>query len=232
MMFCHNCGSPREVQNQNYCPACGVKTISEPSSSPFDSKSKDAALHKFLCAATGIVFLAEPHEPFYSKSEPYICISSLEDVLEEDEELEDQNCHKCRQPFADDHIWLLENGTEIYGLVCLGCIRELLADREVFATEMSPFQYQDWEEPTPRPSAVSYVRFCWQAISYVNGSTPEIASCWNCGSTGTKLNLAVSHWELTLSKDSPDARIVPICDLCADNCTLLIPTPEIAELLT
>ena len=205
--------------------------ISEPLIATSATTSSDAELSKFLENSPGIVFLADPNEPFYSKSHPFVNLISLEDILEEDEELDEQHCHACQKIFANDCIWFMENAPENYCLLCLDCIRDLLVDREVFATSIYPYQFQDWTAATPRPSAVSFTRFHWEAISYVNGKGAEIVSCWNCGNTGKTVDLETPHWELTLSKGSTDAHGVQICNGCADNCALLIPAPEIAVLL-
>ena len=202
--------------------------ISETVTTSPSPRSNNAELIKFLESSPGIVFLADPSEPFYSKAQPYVNIIRMDDLLEEGEELDETNCHECQQNFADGYIWFIENAPETYCLLCINCIRDVLADREVFATSIYPYQYQDWTDKAPRPSAVSFTRFHWEAISYQDGDGAEIAPCWNCGNTGTTVNLGVPHWEITLSNGSLDAHAVPICGSCADNCAFLIPTPEIA----
>lgn len=174
----------------------------------------------------------QPSEPFYNGSNPYVSLIDLEEMLEEDEELDETNCHECQQIFTDGIIWFIENAPETHCLLCINCVRELLADREVFATSIYPYQYQDWTDAAPRSSAVAFTRFHWESITYENGYGAELVSCWNCGNTGVTVNLGAPHWEITLSKGSTDANVVAICNSCADNCALLIPTPEIARLLS
>ena len=231
MKFCHNCGIPKEFENQNFCPACGTKMISEILNNSPRPRSSNAELFNFLETSPGIVFLSDPSEPFYNRSNPYVSLINLEDMLEEDEVLDESNCHECQKFFDDGLMWLIENAPDTYCLLCMNCIRDLLTDREVFATSIYPYQYQDWADSALRPSAVAFTSFHWEAISYRNGDGAEVASCWNCGNTGTTVNLGAPHWEITLSNGSPDAHAVPICGSCADNCALLISTPEIAGLL-
>lgn len=232
-MFCHNCGSKLELVDQNFCHSCGTKQLRN-SGLTKESKSSEPSdgILELLQQSENIAFLAKSSDPFYTEVHPFMYLYSMAsegfDSLAEYIEgmwgdSEEAKCDKCKSDFSDLNNWVLDDGSNVFGFFCPKCISDLLNGRELFSEQISADEYAAWTRLAPRPEAVCWIRDHYESVMYVPGSSNEEKECWACAYTGTKVNLAVPHWEVVHYPGTKDSYSVPVCDGCVNEGKILIP---------
>ena len=231
-MFCHSCGSKLQLSGQAFCQNCGTQQLNDQPVQDSSGSSSAEAILKLLNESESVTFQANAKDPFYTSVHPFMFVysmasegfDSLGDYIDGMwGDSEEATCDNCKVDFFDLNNWVLDDGSNVFGFFCPQCISNLLNGRELFLEQISANEYAAWTKLSPRPDAVCWIRDHYESAAHVTGNSNELKECWSCAYTGTKVNLAVPHWEVTLGHGSSNSMLLPVCDDCIRACRILIP---------
>jgi hypothetical protein len=234
-VFCHSCGSKLQLSGQAFCQNCGTQQLNDQLVTDSSESSSAEAILKLLKESESVVFQADAEDPFYTSVHPFMYVYSMADegydtLTEYIEEMwgdiEGAHCDNCKVEFTDLNNWILDDGSNVFGIFCVPCISSTLKERTLFTESIPSSDYSSWTRLYSRPEAVCWIRDHYESLAFVTGSSNEMPDCWACGSTGTKVNLAQPHWEVTLGYGSSNSMPLPVCDDCISACRILIPRSD------
>lgn len=225
------------MASQAFCRSCGAAQPQE-FTSQVTRTSEELLEHRISLLQQerpATAFLANENDPFYDATFPYMYTGTifdgygtLDEFAEENElESDEIQCDNCKAPFYTTNNFCLDDGNHVFGWFCPRCFVNVLINREIYALEIKADEYKDWKKLSPKPNAISRIRYHYRLVDFVDGSIQNEVECWGCAYTGTKVNLAKPHWEVTFNPHDKPSNIKPVCEACVGQ-TVIIPDEELS----
>jgi hypothetical protein len=230
--FCHSCGNKLQLSGQAFCQNCGAKQLGEVSNQDSLDLNQALAILELIKESESVAFQANSNDPFYTQAHPFMYVYSMADegydtLAEYIEEMwgdvEGAHCDNCKVEFTDLNNWILDDGSNVFGIFCVPCIANTLTERTLFTESIPSSEYSSWTRLYAKPEAVCWIRDHYESIAFVTGSSSDSPNCWACAYTGTTVSLAQPHWEVTLGFGTATPMQMPVCYGCVSASRILIP---------